>query len=83
MIFRRMEDGAEKWALRDLRREEETSNSMKQSQCTVHCSPTKGDDGHPKPRSDIQPTTPQQTIKKMLAAIYRQRECIASATYRR
>ena len=25
MILRRMEDGAEKWALRDLRREEETS----------------------------------------------------------
>jgi len=25
MILRRMEDGAEKWALRDLLREEETS----------------------------------------------------------
>ena len=28
MIFRRTEEGAEKWALRDLRREEETSIEM-------------------------------------------------------
>ena len=50
MILRRIEDGAEKWALRDLRRDEETSGAgSRQKNCSPH--PHR----HPSRNNPIQP----------------------------